>query len=99
MLLDKALQLTMSDAARSPKLRCDTLRLIGLHHPDVNTRKKLFAEAAKAAEEIPDKDIKAETLLALAPYLDSDKRHEVLQSVLNVVRKSSVRNIIVVATN
>lgn len=90
VLLEKGLQLMMSEAARVPKLRCDTLRLIALHHPDVNTRKKLFVEAAKTAEEIPDKDVKAETLLALAPYLDSDKRHDVLQSVLNVVRKSSV---------
>lgn len=90
MLLDKALQLVMNDPVRAPKQRCDTLRLIALHHPDVNMRRKLFNEAAKTAEEITDKDVKTETLLALAPYLEGERRNDVLQSVLNVAKKLSV---------
>lgn len=95
VLLDKATQLVTNDPVRAPKLRCDTLRLIALHHPDVNTRRKLFNEAAKAAEEITDKDGKAEALLAVAPYLEGERRNEVLQSVLNVARKSSVSVLLV----
>jgi hypothetical protein len=92
MLLDKALQLVMNDPVRAPKQRCDTLRLIALHHPDVNMRRKLFNEAAKTAEEITDKDVKTETLLALAPYLEGERRNDVLQSVLNVAKKLSKEN-------